>query len=152
MGLMKKIAIVMAFVWATVATIPGQETKSDSGEVAKIRELEYAKFDAQRRKDNATLDAMFDNGLVWVEPDGVQLSKAAYLANVRVASAKVLEIGPASMIVHVLGSTAVVAGIYRERGVKDGRLYVLRARFIDTWALKNGKWVCIAVTATSVIS
>lgn len=95
---------------------------------------------------------MFDNALIWVDPDGVQLTKADYLVNLRLASTNVLETGPASMTVHVLGDAAVVFGIYQVRGVKGGRPYLQRARFINTWALKNGKWVCIAATATSSIS
>ena len=149
---LKMIAIVVAFVWATTVMIPGQKINAGSGLAAKVRDLEYARFDAQRRKDNLALDAMFDNALVWVEPDGVQLTKADYLAKLRKPDINVTEINPESMTVRAHGTTAVVVGIYRERGVKDGQAYALRARFMDTWAFKNGKWLCIAAAATSSIS
>jgi ketosteroid isomerase-like protein len=154
---MKMIAIVVAFVWATTVMIPGQQLpgqqiNAGSGLAAKVRDLEYARFDAQHRKDNLALDAMFDNALVWVEPDGVQLTKADYLAKLRKPDINVTEINPESMTVRAHGTTAVVVGIYRERGVKDGQAYALRARFMDTWAFKNGKWLCIAAAATSSIS
>lgn len=152
LGLMKMIAIVWAIAWATTAMIPGQQLNSNSGVADKVRDLEYARFDAQHRKDNLALDAMFDNALVWVEPNGVQLTKADYLANLRKSSINVVEISPESMTIRAHGTTAVVFGIYRERGVRDGQAYVLRARFLDTWAFKNGKWLCIAAAATSSIS
>ena len=149
---MKTITIILAIVWAIATVVPGQEAGSDSGVAAKIRGLEYARFDAQRHKDNVTLAAMFDNALVWVDPDGVQLTKADYLANLRLASAKRLEIGPESLTVHVFENTAVVIGIYHVRSVKGGRPYLQRIRFINTWAFKNGKWVCIAAVATLSLS
>lgn len=152
LGLMKTIAVVLAITWATTAMLPGQQINSDSGVAAKIRDLEYARFDAQHRKDNLALDAMFDNALVWVEPNGAQLTKADYLANLRKTGMNVVEIGAESITVHAHGTTAVVVGIYRERGVKDGQAYVLRARFMDTWVFKNGRWLCIAAAATSSVS
>jgi ketosteroid isomerase-like protein len=150
--LMKMIAIVLAIAWATTATIPGQQINSDSGVAVKVRDLEYSRFDAQHRRDNLALDAMFDNALVWVEADGVQLTKADYLANLHKPDIDIIDISPESLTVRAHGTTAVVVGIYRERGVKNGQAYVLRARFMDTWAFKNGKWLCIAAAATSSIS
>jgi len=149
---MKTIALGLAILCASAATIPAQETGSGSSVAGKVRELELARLDAQRRKDNRTLDAMLDNALVWVEPNGVQLTKADYLANLRSSEGDILEIAPAPMTVHVFGDIAIVAGIYREKGVKGGRLYLQRVRFIDTWTFKDGKWVCIAAAATSSIS
>lgn len=151
-GWMKTIAIVLAIICSTTAMIPGQQINSDSGLAAKVRNVEYSRFEAQRRKDNLALDALFDNALVLVEPNGAQLTKADYLASLRKPSLSVVEIVPESMTVRTRGTTAVVVGIYHERGVKDGRAYALRARFMDTWVFKNGKWLCIAATATSSIS
>jgi ketosteroid isomerase-like protein len=146
---MKTIAILLVIVWAQAIMTPGQQNSVDSSAAAKFRQLETARFEAQRRGDNVALDAMFDNALVWIDPDGVQLTKFEYLAKLRLARAKVLEIEPESMTVHAFGNTVVVLGIYHEKGVKDGRRYVQRARFINTWAFRNGKWMCIAAAATS---
>jgi hypothetical protein len=148
--IVKTTALALAILCATVAMISAQE--SSSAVPATIRELELARFDAQQRKDNRTLDAMLDNALVWVEPDGVQWTKADYLANLRSNDVNLLEIAPESISVRVFADIAIVVGIYHEKRVSDGRPFVLRARFIDTWTLKRGKWVCIAATATSTIS
>jgi ketosteroid isomerase-like protein len=146
----KTIALAMAIFCATVAMISAQEAASSVP--AEIRELELARFSAQQHKDNRTLDAMLDNALVWVEPDGVQLTKADYLANLRAGDVNILEIAPTATSIHVFGGIAIVVGIYYEKGMKGGKPFALRARFIDTWTLKNGKWMCIAATATSSIS
>lgn len=145
---MKTILILLAFVWTTMAA-QQQPADAGSGVSAAIQQLEQTRFDAIRRKDNATLNDMLDNALVWVNPDGVQSSKANYLASLRSTKSEMVDISAESMTVHVFESTAIVFGIYREKGLKNGRPFLQRARFIDTWALKHGKWVCIAATATS---
>jgi hypothetical protein len=52
------------------------------------------------------------------------------------------------MTAHIWGTTAIVTGIFRERGVHEGKPYSRRGRFIDTWIFKDGIWVCVAAQAT----
>jgi hypothetical protein len=42
----------------------------------------------------------------------------------------------------------VVIGIYREQGVRNGKAYVLRDRFVDTWVERSGSWICVASQST----
>lgn len=128
--------------------LPGEPPAPNSGAQEKFRTLEYVRFAAQQRGDTAALDAMFDNALVVVEPDGSQLTKAEYLAGLHAADSTVLQVKAESITVHAFGDIALTAGIYREKGVRDGRPYALRCRFINTWAFKRGKWVCVAATAS----
>lgn len=146
-----KAAILLFIFCVTRAVAPGQVPGLDS-RAAKILSLENARFDAQKRKDNVALDLMLDSAIVWVDPDGRLLTKSEYLSGDHLASASILEIGPESMSVQFSGDTAVVVGIYRERGVRNGRPYRRRCRFMDTWVFKNGKWLCIAAAATSSVS
>jgi len=119
----------------------------ESPAAAQVRALEYKWADAEKRKDIFALDAFIDNALVFVDYDGNFLSKAAYLTKIRVAQAGVLEIAIESMNVHAFGTTVVVIGIYHEKGMDGGKLYLRRRRFLNTWAFKNGSWVCIAAAA-----
>jgi hypothetical protein len=52
------------------------------------------------------------------------------------------------MTVRLHGDTAIVTGIYRLNGILDGKGIDQRARFVDTWLEKNGKWVAIASLST----
>lgn len=131
-----------------VPSILGEPPASRPGVEEKFRALESARFAAVERGDTAALDAMFDNALVVVEPDGSQLTKAEYLAGLHAADSTVLQVKAESITVHAFGDIALTAGIYREKGVRDGRPYALRCRFINTWAFKRGKWVCVAATAS----
>jgi len=144
-------AFLLFIFCVTRAVAPGQAPDFDS-RAAKILSLEDARFDAQKRKDNVALDLMLDSAIVWVDPDGALLTKSECLSGNHLASAGILEIAPESMSVQLSGDTAVVVGIYRERGVRSGRPYRRRCRFMDTWVFKNGKWLCVAAASTSSVS
>jgi hypothetical protein len=55
------------------------------------------------------------------------------------------------MTAHVFAGTGVVTGVYLAKGVENGKPYIRRGRFIDTWALKDGMWVCVASQATPIL-
>jgi Domain of unknown function (DUF4440) len=115
-------------------------------------QLERSKFSAEQQKDTASLTALFDDGLMWVDQNGILLTKAALLAALHDSHQTVDKIAPESMTVKIFATAAIVIGIYDETGLQDGHAFHRRCRFIDTWAWKKGKWVCIAATATSAIS
>ena len=126
-----------------------QET-SDADAVSKILALESAWNQAVGTRDTKALNAIFDNFLVYVEHDGRVMSKAEYLATVKRAGGNPQQVTTEGMTAHIWGATAVVTGIYRERGVHDGKPYDRRGRFIDTWIFKDRIWVCVAAQATLV--
>jgi hypothetical protein len=141
---MKVLTIVLATVCATAAIAASRE--SDESAVPTIKSLEYAKFDAQARKDNVALAAMFDDALMLVNCDGILWTKAEYLAKAHSGTTSLLRRIPIAMNIKVFGEAAIVVGLYEERGVRSGHSDVRRCRFIDTWMVKKGKWVCIAAT------
>ncbi len=148
---MKTIATVLVLICATSLLAPGQAVSEGNVSAAsKVRALELDWSKAEARKDNAALDALFDSSLVFVDYDGALLTKSDYLARVRSAGPGLLNITTESMTVRVVGNAALVVGIYRETGIKAGKPYEQRRRFIDTWALKQGRWVCIAAAATAL--
>jgi ketosteroid isomerase-like protein len=116
-----------------------------------LRALEQGKFAALERHDKTALDGMLDEALIGVDVDGAVRGKLDFLAPPQDGSAHVLHVAAESMSVEVFGDVAVVVGIYEEKGVKSGRPYRQRGRFIDTWEWKKGKWVCIGMTVTPVM-
>lgn len=56
--------------------------------------LERSKFSAQQQEDTAVLNALFDDGLMWVDQNGVLSTKAAYLSALRDARQTVYKIAP----------------------------------------------------------
>jgi ketosteroid isomerase-like protein len=126
------------------------QTTSDADATSKILALESVWNQAVETRDTKALDAIFDNFLIYVEHDGRAMGKAEYLASVKRASGNPQHVSTEGMRAHIWGTAAVVTGIYRERGVHEGKPYDRRGRFIDTWIFKNGTWVCVAAQATLV--
>ena len=128
-----------------------QGSEPDSGAAARVRVLEHRRAEAEVRKDNIALDAMFDNALVMIEDDGTLRSKTEYLSRIRLAETAVLETAVESMSVRSFGpGTVIVGGTYRDKRLRGGKVLVRRRRSIDTWVLKAGDWVCIAVAARAL--
>ena len=146
----KAISMVWAVAWAMAPMVPGQEAGPEAAAAAKVRALENARFEVQLRGDTRALDAMFDPAVVLVEYNGTLWSKAEYLAQVRRDGRNVLELSTESLTVHAFGDIATAVGIYRERGMKSGQAYMQRRHYIDTWAFKDGAWVCIAAASSPV--
>jgi hypothetical protein len=148
--LMKR-CLVLFGVCCVAALAAGQEPDRDSGIATSIRTLESFRFDAQKRRDVGALNSIFDDALMLVDENGTLWTKADFLSTSRTSDISLLRIVPVSLTVRVNGNVAIVIGIYEERELKAGHSYAQRCRFIDTWVFENGKWLCIASTATSAI-
>jgi ketosteroid isomerase-like protein len=120
-----------------------------AGVRSKILALEQAWNQAEALNDLMALDALFDNGLVYVDFDGTLMTKAEFLAHAKVAH--VQQVITQSMSVQVFGETAIVTGIYLAKEFKDGKAIQHRGRFVDTWVYRNQTWVCIAAQATPIL-
>jgi ketosteroid isomerase-like protein len=121
---------------------------SDADTASKILALESAWNQAVETRDTKALDAIFDNLLIYVEHDGSVMTKAEYLTTVKNSGGNPEHVTTEKMTAHVWGATAIVTGIYHERGLRANKLYHRRGRFIDTWIFKNNTWVCVAAQAT----
>jgi hypothetical protein len=53
--------------------------------------------------------------------------------------------------VKVFGTTAIAVGEMRIKGIEQGRLYLRRERFLDTWKYDNGGWTIVGTQATPVL-
>jgi ketosteroid isomerase-like protein len=142
-----QIAIVLA---CTACLLTAQDTV-DAGARSNVLALEHAWDQAQERGDIKALGAIFANSLVFVDYDGVLLTKSEYLARVKSDSPHVQQFVIESMNIQVFGNTAIVVGAYRVKGVEDGKPYLRRRRFIDTWVLTDGRWMCVAAEATPIL-
>jgi hypothetical protein len=76
------------------------------------------------------------------------MDKAEYLASVKSESLHAARIVSESMQVHLYSAVAVVSGVYRENGLKNGKPYLLRERFTDTWVRQGESWMCVASHST----
>jgi hypothetical protein len=146
------IFVVFWVVFRSAALLcAGGRSESDSNAAARVRVLEHRRAEAEVRKDNIALDAMFDNALVMIEDDGTLRSKAEYLSRLHLAGTALLEIAVESMTLRSFGpNTVIVDGTYRDKRVQDGKVFVRHRRSIDTWVFKARQWICVAAAARAL--
>ena len=139
---------ILALVSVLVSPVCAQE--GEAAARAQVLALERLWNQAYKAGDIKALSAMLDNSLVLVEDDGSLKTKSEFLASVRAANVNEEQVAPESLTVRVFGNTAIAIGVIAVKDVKAGKTVVHRERFIDTWILKNGSWICIATDATPI--
>jgi ketosteroid isomerase-like protein len=147
---MHKLLPVLVLLLA-VPDFHAQATAQAGADEVRIMALENAWNQAVQQKDEAALKLLLGPDLVYVDYDGTMMNKAAYLASVRSQSLHAMRIVSEAMKVSIYGGVAIVNGVYRENGVKNGKPYSLRERFTDTWVLQHQDWVCVASQSTSLV-
>jgi len=118
---------------------------------SKIIALEKAWNQAYKHADRKALDRILDDQIVLVNDDGSVQTKAEFLASVTKSNAQQQQVSPESISVQVFGNTAIAVGVFQAKGIGRGNSYMRRERFVDTWVLKGGNWVCVATNATPVL-
>jgi hypothetical protein len=88
--------------------------------------------------------------LVYTDYDGTFMNKAQFMASMKAPSLHPEQIVNESMTTQVYGDSAVVTGVYREKGINNGKSYLHRGRFTDTWINENGTWRCVASQSTLI--
>ncbi len=145
-----RLAALLVLLCTSALLIHAQDD-SDHGVESKIIALEKAWNQAYKAGDRRALDTLLDNDIVLINDDGTVQSKAEFLASVTTSNSQEQQVAPESMSVHVFGNAAIATGVFRAKGVENGKPYVRRERFVDTWVFKGGKWTCVATNATPVL-
>jgi ketosteroid isomerase-like protein len=143
--------IVVCFLLLLVSMpLAGQEAADADSQRSKILALENAWNRAEESKDTKALDGLLASTLVYVDYDGTLMDKGKFIASVKAPSLHPEQIVNESMTAYVYGNSAVVTGIYREKGVRNGKPYSRRGRFTDTWVNQSGTWVCASSQSTLI--
>ena len=132
---------------AMFASVIAQDRPSSDVE-SKIIAMEKAWNQAFKLRDSKALNALLDDDVVLVNDDGSLQSKTAFLSAIHTAKpSDEQQVSPESMRVHVAGDVAIATGVFRTKGTEEGKPYLRRDRFVDTWVNKNGSWVCVSASA-----
>jgi ketosteroid isomerase-like protein len=146
---MKMKWIASLLLLATGAVL--SQSEPEAAAKAKVMALEKAWNQAYKLGDTKALGTLLDDAVVLIEDDGTIKSKAEFLASVKSTTANEEQVAPESMAVHIHGQTAISVGVFAAKGTRNGKPYVRRERFVDTWIMKNGNWVCVATNATPIL-
>jgi ketosteroid isomerase-like protein len=143
-----KVKCLIPILLCVAAGASAAQEAGDADASARIVALENAWNRAIEVKDLKALDMILDNAMVYVDPQGRLKSKAEMLADLR--TVQVDQVVNEAMSVRVHGSTAVLIGIVRSKGLEPNKPYAERARFVDVWMEKQGHWVCISSQLTLI--
>ena len=128
-----------------------QDSFKESGEEGRLRALESAWNHAEQSKDAAALNQLLAESLVYVDYDGTLLNKKQFLESTLHNNITQEQINNDGMSVHVYGNAAAVTGVYRDKGLENGKAFSRRGRFTDTWVNQNGAWQCVASQSTLIL-
>lgn len=117
-------------------------------QAARLRAMELAWNGAVQQRDMRALRLLLGADLIYVDYDSKLLTREQYIR--RLEASDPAQVKSDLMQVRFYGSTAIVTGLYVERGTQNGKPYVLRKRFTDTWVEQGASWVCVASQATLV--
>ena len=119
--------------------------------VSKIVALEKAWNQAYKFRDKKALADILHDSMILVNDDGSLQSRSVFLAGIGAAQpSEEQQAEPESISVSLFGDVAVATGVFRRRAVKNGRSFVERARFVDTWVSRGTTWMCVAASATPI--
>jgi ketosteroid isomerase-like protein len=144
----KKLLVAAALLVFISISGLAQNTANDEG--GRVLGLENAWNHAIEAKDTKALEMLLANTFVAVEIDGSVYSKSEFLASIKAPEYQPSQAVNEQINVQVYGNAAVVAGIFRIKGVEKGKPYVHRERFTDTWIKRDQSWQCVASQSTLI--
>ncbi|HXJ90618.1 MAG TPA: nuclear transport factor 2 family protein [Candidatus Binatia bacterium] len=140
---MRKHRLLIAALSATILPILPLMAQ-ESSTAGEIRGLEQKMLECYKHRDVEVFAAVLDDDFVITFEDGSTYSKTGYLSYSASSSTHIALAEIPEMKVRVHGQTAVVTGVYHEKGVDNQRAYDYRDRFTDIWMKKAGRWRLIA--------
>lgn len=137
---MRLLAMLLCMA-ALPLVIAGAQESSDA---AEVRSLEIKLLDYYKHRQVEVFASILDDDFVITFEDGSTYSKTGYVAYSSSSSTRVESVEIPEMRIRLHGDTAVVTGVYHEKGVDNQKAYDYHDRFTDVWMKKSGKWRLIA--------
>lgn len=144
----KRIAAIALLLIFASGIIAAQHNSTISDDESKILALESAWNLAEEEKNVNALDQMLATTFVYTEFDGSFSDKTQFLKGVKSSAINSDQITNQDVAVTLYGGSAVVVGIFKEKGIENGKVFARRGRFTDTWVRQDGIWLCVASQAT----
>lgn len=117
---------------------------------SELLALENVRNQADEKRDIRTLSLIFDESMIYIDVYGSLLTKTQFLAQAKGAGGHFHPVVSQATVIRVYGDTALVVGSYYLKGAHGDKGYQREGKFIDTWVLKQGKWVCVVTQGTPV--
>jgi ketosteroid isomerase-like protein len=140
---MRKILFSILMVgWMTIPFL--RATAQEESDAAQVRALDLKLTEAYKQRKFDLLASLLDEDFVITFEDGSTYGKTGYISYSAATTTRVDVAEMSEIKVRMHGNTAVLTGLYHERGVEKGGAYDYRDRFTDVWMKSEGKWRMIA--------
>ena len=147
LALVSTVTILMVLCATSAAA---QNSPSKTSEQTRVLSLEAAWNQAEQQKDTRALNLLLADTLSYIDYDGTFMDKPQFLASAKDRRLQPSQIIDESIAAHIYGQSAVVTGVYREKGTNKGKPYLRRGRFTDTWIKLGNTWQCVASQSTLI--
>jgi ketosteroid isomerase-like protein len=136
---------------ATGQTTPvGEANTSNVKQDLEKRFREYA--DALTKRDLATLDQIWTDDYVFINPRGELVTKSQRLSNLKAGATEFQAIRPKSERMEVHGNVALDVGTVTLEGTKyGGKESSGDYRYLSVWVNTGGRWQMIANQITRIV-
>ena len=148
--MIRTLALTLILSTASVLSLAQNKAASSADDKSMILALEGAWNQAEIHYDATAAAAIMADTFISVDHHGAFQNKSQYLASLKDLSFKPEEIANSDTSVYLYGNTAIVTSVYRTKGTDDGKPFVHRGRFTDTWVKLNGEWKCVANQETLI--
>lgn len=146
-----RVKIVCVLALAGAPAIPVLAQDKNDGE-SKVIAMEKAWNQAYKARDGNALGTMLHDSMVLVNDDGSLQSKDDFLTGIITAKPSAhQQDNPESIKVRFFGNVAIATGVLRQSGFENGKAFVRRNRFVDTWIHNGNSWQCVAASATPIL-
>lgn len=111
---------------------------------SKVIAMENAWNQAELKNDSSAVQLLLADDFVMTTAEGDLYNKSQIVSSIRDKSYQPEALQSTDMVVHAHGATAVVTGMYYEKGTDKGKSWERRGRFTDTWMFIDSRWQCVA--------
>jgi ketosteroid isomerase-like protein len=115
---------------------------------ADVIRADDRRFEAMRRGDWATLDAVLADDLVYVHSTARQESKAEHVGNLRAGKPHYRGIAPRDRKARAHGNVGLVHGVSEMHVERDGKEQRFTVRYLAVYAKTGEQWRMIAWQST----
>ena len=98
---------------------------------------------AQLKSDRAALERYLADDYTLADANGRNRNKAESIADAIVPGNKTTYVAITQQVHKTWPDGAVLGGMVDAKGVDRGKPYAMRARFVDVWAKRGGRWQVI---------
>jgi ketosteroid isomerase-like protein len=144
-----KLFCVLALAIPLLAQGQGNDNSEDE---SRVIAMEKAWNQAYKARDGKALGTILHDSLLLVSDDGSLQSKGLFLTAIDTAKPSTnQQENPESIKVRIFGHVAIATGVFRQTGFENGKAFVRRYRFLDTWIRHDNSWQCVAASATPIL-